>query len=210
MNAETLASLPIFTFSLAFCALVGAYAVSVLIRWMVKQASLSASSAAASPKELETIDYTERSSRQINAFMRHMRDLELLAGDLPQILNDSSWEQLLDFQEQLDLANEQLRKFIDSDDVDRAYPLAKFLCAAQVRPSPINGLDPRLALPSLFSWQYNSLKLIQRLATKFQDAAAHYNSSAAASLPADFEATLQSLRKRIIQDERRYREPTER
>ena len=208
MNAETLAALPIFTASLAFCALVGAYGFSVLIRWILHKASTSASSFAASREELETIDYTERFYRQLNTFTRHMTDLEFLAEDLPQSLDDNSWGQLLDYRELLHLVNEKLREFLDSEDVDRALPLAKFLCGAQVRPSPIRGLEKELNLTSLVSWQYNSLKLIQRMATKLQDAANHYSASSAASLPADFEATLQSLRKRIIQDEKRYRDPT--
>jgi hypothetical protein len=207
MDVGTLASMPIFTASLAFCGLVGAYACTVLLRWLLTKASIIASSAAASPEELKTIEFTERFYRQFNTYMRHINDLEFLSKDFPKTLNDQTWRQLLQLKSQLEIANEQLGDFLENEDVDRALPLSRFLCGEQVRPAPIKGLSDELVLESLISWQYNSLKLIQRMAAKFEDAASQHNASATSPLPEDFSATLKSLRKRIVQDEKRYREP---
>lgn len=204
MDVNELARMPLFSACLTFCAIVGAYGVAVLIRWALGRTSIWAANSVASPEELETIDFRDRFYRQLETFLHHMSDLEILGQDLPKVLHDQSWQALLSFKEDLTRANDQLTQFLDNDDVERSRALARFLCGARFRAPTIKGLPEDLRLDTLVSWQANSLKLIQRIASKFEDGVTNLNASRERSLPDDFIDTFKILRRRIMQDEKKY------
>jgi hypothetical protein len=204
MNVQELAQMPLFSGSLVFCGLVAAYGITVLIRWALGRTSIWAANSVASPEELETIDFRDRFYRQFETFLRHISDLETLGQVIPKVLNDQSWRSLLTFKDDLTRANDQLTQFLDNDDLERSRPLARFLCGARVQAPTIKGLPEDFKLDTIVSWQSESLKLIQRIAAKFEDGAANLNASGESSLPDDFIDTFKVLRRRIMQDEKRY------
>jgi hypothetical protein len=204
MNAQFLASTPLFVCSLVVCAFVAGYACTVLLRAGLSMLSTTIATAGMDPSEMRAINTAGTLQKQIATLDNRMKLAVKLSKYLPELFEDSSWHRLVNTYEQLKKVEKALTSLLQGGRFKDGLLLGKFLTGETSTIPKLNHPIEESLLRSLLSWQLNSTHGLQRMVAKVEDALHATNASDELNLPQDFFDTLSKVRKGIVYDEERY------
>lgn len=201
MDAQALATTPIFLSSLAFCALVAACAIAIVFRSIFQRLSQAATSAGLRPHELEAVEHAGVFHAQLEDFMEKVVTLEGLSTELPLPFNDDSWIRVLELCDNLEVVRAELNSLLSTRDFTSAYKLGRLLSGEtpSVPAVPRGPGSIELRLVSL--WHRQAHELLQRMVARIEDTISHGSSSSAVALSKEFSETLQDLKSALMEEE---------
>jgi hypothetical protein len=177
MDAQLLASTPLFMASLALCALVAAYSVAILLKSLFSSLANAAASTGLSPEELTAIEYAGIFHAQLEKLLARTVSIEQLAIEAPAPFQEQAWSRLLTICDELELVRSELNGLLEMREHRNATALAKFISGASNSipqiPRPANAIELR----KLIYWPRESRDLTLRIIAKLEDYTLNYGSS---------------------------------
>lgn len=169
MTVQELASTPPFALSLAFCALVAAYAVTVALKYAFHRASSIAAFRGLSQNEVGSIEYAAEFHEKLGQLVEHVLLVETFSSEAPEIFVDNSWNRLLKMCDDLEECRGELNYLLSERDFDAAVQLGRFLCGRSPT-LPNYERDPEaVKLHQLSYWQRDGIELVHRMISKIED-----------------------------------------
>ncbi len=169
MNVQELASTPAFALSLAFCALVGAYAVTIALKYAFQRASSIAAFRGLSPNEVASIEFAAEFHGLLGQLVEHVLLVESFSPEAPEAFVDNSWNRLLKMCDDLEECRGELNYLLSERDFDSSVQLGRFLCG-QSHTLPDYEREPDAVKLHLLSyWQKDAVELLHRMVSKIED-----------------------------------------
>lgn len=175
MTVQELASTPPFALSLAFCALVAAYAVTVAVKHVFHRASSIAAFRGLSQNEVASIEYAAEFHETLGQLVEHVLLVETFSSAAPEVFVDNSWNRLLKMCDDLEECRGELNYLLGEKDFDAAVQLGGFLCGRSPT-LPNYQRDPDAVKLHLVSyWQRDAIDLVHRMISKIEDIGREYD-----------------------------------
>lgn len=169
MNVQELASTPAFALSLAFCALVGAYAVTGALKYAFQRASSIAAFRGLSPNEVSSIEYAAEFHGLLGQLVEHVLLVESFSPEAPEVFVDNSWNRLLKMCDDLEECRGELNYLLSERDFDSSVELGRFLCGRSPTLPSYERDAEAVKLHPLSYWQKDSIELLHRMISKIED-----------------------------------------
>lgn len=201
MDVQALATTPIFVISLTLCALVTAYAFTVILRSTFGGLSSAAASVGLQPEELQAVEQAGIFHQQLEALIEKVVATESLSQELPGPFRDHSWERLLTLCDNLEIARGELNELLASRDFHEALALGRFLTGSLVTPPPIPRPEGSFELRLLCYWQKEAKDLLHRMVSKIDDSLRYGIGGATQDLSEEFHETFQEIKADLVSDD---------
>jgi hypothetical protein len=194
MDAQALATTPLFLSSLAFCALVAAYAIAMGFRSFFRRVSQAAASAGLRPYELEAVEHAGIFHGQFEDFMEKVVTLEGLSSELPQPFHEGSWSRVLDLCDNLEAVRSELHLLLSTKDFATSYKLGRLLSGESSSVPAIPRPPGTVELRLVSLWHKEAHELLQRMISRIEDTISYKTSEPSTPLSKEFTQTLQDLK----------------
>jgi len=205
MTVQELASEPAFTLSLAFCALVGAYAVTIALKYVFHRASTIAAFRGVSENEVASIEYAAEYHERLGLLVEHVLLVETFSSEAPEVFADNSWNRLLKMCDDLEECRGELNYLLSERNFDDAAQLGRFLCGRSPT-LPDYERDPEaVKLHSIAYWQRDGVELVHRMISKIEDVGREFDAdlNPRSRWSSDLQDTIEQVKTYI--DESEYR-----
>jgi len=169
MTVQELASTPPFALSLAFCALVAAYAVTVFLKHGFHRASSIAAFRGLSHNEVASIEYAAEFHEKLALLVEHVLLIETFSSEAPDVFADNSWNRLLKMCDDLEECRGELNYLLGERDFDAGVQLGGFLCGRSPSLPTYQREPDSVVLHPLSYWQRDSIDLVHRMVSKIED-----------------------------------------
>lgn len=170
MDIQAIAHSPVFVLSLAFCALLCAYGITVGLRNLFRRLSSVAVFGGLSREELISIEAASVFHTKLEVLIENVLSLEHFSHELPEVFHDQSWRRLLKICDDLELVRAELHQLLAARDFISAAELGQFICGNTFTPPNLPQVSDIVPLQPLTFWQRDSMDLLHRMVTKLEDA----------------------------------------
>jgi hypothetical protein len=203
MTVQELASTPPFALSLAFCALVAAYAVTVALKYAFQRASKVAAFRGLSQNEVQSIEYAADFHESLGQLIEHVLLVETFSQEAPEVFVDNSWSRLLKMCDDLEECRGELNYLLGERDFDSAVQLGRFL-SGRSPTLPNYERDPEaVKLHPLCYWQRDSIDLLHRMISKIEDVGREFDAdlNPRSKWSSDLQETIEQVKTYIDESE---------
>lgn len=203
MDIQGIARLPPFALSLAFCALLCAYGITLWLRDLFRKLSSLAVFAGLSREEIISIETAGLFHSKLETLIEKVLALEQYSHELPEVFHDQSWRRLLKICDDLELVRGELHQLLTARDFVSAAQLGQFICGMTVTLPEYRQGDDTVQLRHLTFWQRDGLDLLHRMVTKLEDACRNDELSRCTQLALSrgFIDTVESIKTFLDEDE---------
>jgi hypothetical protein len=170
MTVQELASTLPFALSLAFCALVAAYAVTIALKSTFQRGSSVAAFSGLSRSEVAGIEYAADFYERLGLLIEHVLLIEAFSTEAPEVFVDNSWTRLLKMCDDLEGCRGELNYLLGQRAFNDAVELGRFLCGKSPALPNYQRAPEAVKLHSLSYWQRDTIELLHRMISKIEDA----------------------------------------
>jgi len=201
MDAQALATTPIFTVSLALCALLTVYGFTIFLKNILSKAAVASASRGLIPHELQSVQHASSFHRQAQSFLDTLSTVEELASEIPASLQDPSWSRLLEIADELEVARGELHKLLQAKNFGEASKLGSFLSGV-TKPLPeYLDISSSANLQKLLNWHENSRNLLQRFITRLEGYADPHSTGPHRRLSRTFSESIAQVKRTLDSDQ---------
>jgi hypothetical protein len=197
MDIQALAAQPIFTISLALCAMLTVSWFTLLLRDAASKAVRATATSGLRADELRSVEVAGDFHYQVEALLEKVSILESFASEVPGPFRHACWQRLLNLCDHLTAARSELNKLLHEEQFPQVVASARFLCGERSSSAEVPKNLGDVALQPLRTWHEDSSDLLQRLITMIEDAAGSTPGRPGHILSAESQATLRKLKDTI-------------